>query len=73
MKVNGKDKQLKQKINLREFLEYEGYIIDHIAVEYNGTIIRKNQLENVILKEEDQIEIVHFVGGGCYLYVYGCE
>ena len=65
MKVNGKEKELKQKVNLKEYLECEGYVIDHIAVEYNGMIIRKNELENVVLKENDQIEIVQFVGGGC--------
>lgn len=64
MKVNGKEKELNQQMNLKEFLECEGYVIDHIAVEHNGMIIRKNELENVMLTEDDQIEIVHFVGGG---------
>lgn len=65
MKVNGKEKELKEQMNLKEFLECEGYIVNHVAIEYNGMIIRKNELENIVLKEYDQIEIVHFVGGGC--------
>lgn len=65
MKVNGKEKELKQQMNVKEFLEMEGYKIDQIAVEHNGKIIRKNELESIILKEDDQIEVVHFVGGGC--------
>ena len=65
MKVNGKEKELKQQMNLKEFLEGEGYNIDQIAIEYNGMIIRKNELGNIVLNPDDQIEIVHFVGGGC--------
>ena len=65
MKVNGKEKEVKPNTNLKEFLESEGYVLARIAVEYNGEIITKNELENITLKEEDQIEVVHFVGGGC--------
>lgn len=65
MKVNGKEKKVKPNTNLKEFLESEGYVLARIAVEYNEEIISKEELENITLKEDDQIEVVHFVGGGC--------
>ena len=65
MKVNGKEKEVKPNTNLKEFLESEGYVLARIAVEYYEEIISKENLENITLKEDDQIEIVHFVGGGC--------
>lgn len=35
-----------------------------VAVEHNGEIAPRSTLEDVALSEGDQLEIVHFVGGG---------
>lgn len=37
---------------------------EKVAVEHNGEIAPRSTLEDVPLKEGDQLEIVHFVGGG---------
>ena len=35
-----------------------------VAVEYNGVIISKESFKKKLLKNNDKIEIVHFIGGG---------
>ena len=35
-----------------------------IAIELNGTVIRRDQWPEIVLNEDDRLEIVHFVGGG---------
>ena len=35
-----------------------------IAVELNREVVRRSDWGSTILKDEDRIEIVHFVGGG---------
>ena len=35
-----------------------------VAIEVNGEIIEKNKYPNLILKKDDKVEIVHFIGGG---------
>ena len=35
-----------------------------VAVEHNGEIAPRSTLEDVALSDGDQLEIVHFVGGG---------
>jgi thiamine biosynthesis protein ThiS len=35
-----------------------------VVVEHNGTILRREQLDEVAVGEGDQLELVHFVGGG---------
>ena len=35
-----------------------------IAVEHNGTIIPKSEYKKKYLKNNDSLEIVHFIGGG---------
>ena len=35
-----------------------------VAVEYNGVIVPKNIFKKKYLKNNDKLEIVHFIGGG---------
>jgi sulfur carrier protein len=35
-----------------------------VAIEHNKRIIKKSDYDKTALKEGDQVEIVHFVGGG---------
>ena len=35
-----------------------------VAIELNQEIIDKKNINKVILKKNDKIEIVHFIGGG---------
>lgn len=35
-----------------------------IAIELNREVVRRSDWDSTMLKDEDRIEIVHFVGGG---------
>ena len=35
-----------------------------VAIELNQEIIDKKKINKIILKKNDKIEIVHFIGGG---------
>lgn len=35
-----------------------------VVVELNREIIRKHQLDDTLIRQGDQVELVHFVGGG---------
>jgi len=64
MKVNGKDVQVSESISLECFILSCNYNNVKIAVELNGCIIPKEKYSSVMLKDEDCMEIVSFVGGG---------
>ena len=38
--------------------------VARIAVELNREVVRRSDWDSTMLKDEDRIEIVHFVGGG---------
>lgn len=61
--LNGKEKDYRE-ITITELLEKEGLAGVRVAVELNDQIIRKNNFENVIVKDMDKVEVVSFVGGG---------
>ena len=37
---------------------------ERVAIEYNRLILARSRWSDTLLKPEDQLEIVHFVGGG---------
>ncbi len=63
VKINGETKQI-DLMNLKELIEDYGLNPNRIVVEYNGEIPSKEEYEKIIIKENDIIELIHFVGGG---------
>ena len=47
-----------------QYLEFLSIDPRRVAVELNLDILPKGDYGNVLLKEGDALEIVHFVGGG---------
>ncbi len=64
MTVNGKSILLEHCYTLEQYLNEKQYQQNRIAVEINGNIIPKSKYQTTILKQNDTIEIVSFVGGG---------
>lgn len=64
MIVNGEKTAWKPGLTVRELLEQRSCRTDRVAVEKNGEIVPKKDYPTEEILEEDQIEIVTFVGGG---------
>ena len=64
IKINGKKIIIKDKENLSKILKNYKIPIKKVAIELNREIINKNKIDKIKVKENDIIEIVHFIGGG---------
>lgn len=62
--VNGRKEQYPGPITIASYLEGKGFRADRVAVERNGRILKKSLYGDTVLKDEDCMEIVSFVGGG---------
>ena len=62
--VNGKISRFKDDLSLLSYVKKLKIPIKKVAVELNEEIIDKNKLSKIKLKNNDKIEIVHFIGGG---------
>ncbi len=51
-------------MTIEKYLEKTSYDKKRIAIEVNGNIVSKSQYETFIFSENDNVEIVSFVGGG---------
>ena len=63
VKVNGENLEL-DGTKLSDFLKSANYDMSKIAVEINGQIVPKVNYGETILKDQDTVEVVSFVGGG---------
>ena len=61
--INGEPKDAAGQ-SVLEYMEKNGYNAKAVVVELNLEIIPRDELGNVILKDEDTLEILRFVGGG---------
>ena len=64
IRVNGKIKTLQSRTYLIKVIKTLKIPIKKVAIEVNQEIVNKKQLNKILLKNDDKIEIVHFIGGG---------
>ena len=64
IQLNGKKVVIKSNLSLIDLLKSYKLNNTKIAIEYNGVIIPKANYKKKNLKNNDKIEIVHFIGGG---------
>jgi sulfur carrier protein len=64
IQLNGKKVTIKSNYSILDLLKKYKLANKKVAVEHNGMIIPKANLKKKILKNNDKIEIVHFIGGG---------
>ena len=64
IRLNGESHELPSSLNIAQLLEHFELPKDRVAVERNRAIVPKGQWENVAVGNGDEVEVVHFVGGG---------
>ena len=62
--VNGESREVQGNHSLAELITELDLPAARIAVEVNREVVRRGEWASTVLRDEDKIEIVHFVGGG---------
>jgi len=62
--INGDEKEFGSGISLAELITQLDLPAPRIAIELNREVVRRSDWGGTMLKDDDRIEIVHFVGGG---------
>ena len=62
--INGQSESINHQTDtLGKLLSSHSINAKHIIIEYNNTLLKASQLDQQI-SPGDQIEIIHFIGGG---------
>ena len=62
--LNGKARSLQKITSVYDLMKSLKLSTDKVAIELNKEIINKKKIKSLYLKNKDNIEIVHFIGGG---------
>ncbi len=62
--VNGARRDVPAGVTVRELIEHLGFLEGPVAVEINRAIVPRAEHPNHRVAAGDEVEIVHFVGGG---------
>ena len=62
--VNGEFREVPAETTVRELLGILDLTGARVAVEHNGTVVKKDGFPDTVLADGDVMEIVQFVGGG---------
>ena len=64
IQLNGKKITIRPKVTIYGLLKKFNLNNKKVAIEHNGIIITKENYKKKYLKDNDRLEVVHFIGGG---------
>ncbi|VIG02610.1 thiamine biosynthesis protein ThiS [Clostridioides difficile] len=64
MKVNGKEIEFEENLTVINLLNKYNLKSDRVVVEVNLEIIEESNYNTYVLKDEDIVELISFIGGG---------
>jgi thiazole synthase len=64
IQVNGEHRRVAAGLSLAQLAAELGLVPEKVAVERNLAVVPRSTLREVCVEDGDEIEIVHFVGGG---------
>ncbi len=64
IQLNGKKVSIQTNYSIFDLLKKYKLSNKKLAIELNGMIIPKDNFKKKYLKDNDKVEIVHFIGGG---------
>ena len=62
--INGESREVQGNPSLADLITQLDLPPTRIAVELNREVVRRSDWGGTMLRDDDRIEIVHFVGGG---------
>jgi sulfur carrier protein len=62
--INGETRDVPDSLSLSDLVGHLSLAPERLAIEFNREVVRRADWPHIQLSEGDQLEIVHFVGGG---------
>ncbi len=63
--INGKETNITGGLTVNQLLVQENVQMpDMVSVELNGQILKRTKFEDTLLKNDDKVEFLYFMGGG---------
>lgn len=64
IEINGETRIVPDQVTIEGLVRHLGLQAERIAVERNREVVVRTEWQMIVVEKNDQIEIIHFVGGG---------
>lgn len=64
VRLNGKSREIPEGLTLLGLLQHLEIKRDRVAIEFNREIVKSDLWDATRIQPGDELEVVHFVGGG---------
>ena len=64
IRINAKDVDFIENESLYDLLKRSNFEPDHVAVEVDEKLVKRDNFKDYILKDKSNVEVFSFVGGG---------
>jgi len=64
IKVNGSDYPWVEELTVSALLAEKGYTFSRIIVRVNGQLIHEEEYETAMVRDGDDVQVLHIFGGG---------
>ncbi|HHV46635.1 MAG TPA: sulfur carrier protein ThiS [Tissierellia bacterium] len=62
--VNGREFPYEEGLTVANLLQKKGYTFKMITVKINGNVIKKDEYETTLIRDGDNVQVLHHVAGG---------
>jgi sulfur carrier protein len=52
------------RISVTELLKLKNYTFKMLIIKINGILVKKTEYETTIIKESDEVQVLHLISGG---------
>jgi len=66
--LNGKKEEIQEGLTIAKILELKKIRPEVVTVELNEQIIERAKYSEILLKQDDKLEFVYYMGGGSYAF-----
>lgn len=65
IKINDREKEIEKSVSITELLKLENVkMVEMVSVEWNGTVLNREELDTTKVNESDEVNFLYFMGGG---------
>ena len=64
VRINGDSEVLDEKISIKQLIKKKGQNPGKVIVVYNGEVLNRSKWSETVLENQDDLEVLRFVGGG---------
>jgi len=64
IRVNGEKKELERELSLLQLIQHMNFPTQRFAIAVNRNVIPRSEIDRTFVKDGDEVEVVHAVGGG---------